>query len=151
MLILGGLAVSQVARREQLPLHTLYRAWHNFNSYGSIHKPRDTDTESRKKLNGDDLAWLERYVNDHSTLYLDEIQQAIWFHRHQNVSASCLVRALRVRSRRQCLHISSQELGFSRKKLFPLAREADPARQAEYIVRMGKYSAEQLVFMDEVR
>jgi len=136
MMILRGYTIACVAERTLIPLRTLYRVWHNYNTYGTVHKPRGADRV--RKLGQEDLQWLRNFMWWNSTLYLDEIQQAIWFHRSKHVSPSTLVRAFKA-------------MGWTLKKNFPVAREASPQLQARYLMRMGTYSAEQLVFLDEVR
>jgi len=136
LLILQGYSIACVGIRTMIPERTLRRVWLNFRTYGTVHKPKG---ELRvRKLSPDDLAWLRLYLSVNSSLYIDEIQSAIWFHRNKNVSASTVLRAIK-------------EFGWTRKKAFPLAKEASPQQQADFISRMQQYSAEQLVFIDEVR
>lgn len=86
-----------------------------------------------------------------ATLYLDEIQQAIWFYRGKVASPSTVVRAFKASFRCFPGLFLVQALGWTRKKAFHAAREASPAQQAAYCTKMQQYSMEQLVFLDEVR
>jgi len=101
LLILQGYSIACVGIRTMIPERTLRRVWLNFRTYGTVHKPKG---ELRvRKLSPDDLAWLRLYLSVNSSLYIDEIQSAIWFHRNKNVSASTVLRAIK-------------EFGWTRKK-----------------------------------
>ncbi|CAO1638558.1 unnamed protein product [Sympodiomycopsis kandeliae] len=89
-----------------------------------------------RKLRPDSEKMIHNLVEMDSTAYLDDLQQVLEEHGHGDVSLSTVSRTL-------------TRVDYTLKKVHRYASQQSPELRNQYRERIGKYSADQLVFVDE--
>ncbi|KAH9956892.1 hypothetical protein BC827DRAFT_732515 [Russula dissimulans] len=104
-----------------------------FRRTGSVEVRQNTQVCKRRSLCDEDIMSILKRMHD---IYLDELRADLELHCGRNVSRSRVWRMLR-------------NAGFTMKKLSRIALERNTRHRAEYGTRIGSYTPEQLVFVDE--
>ena len=91
-----------------------------------------------KVMDEEECRVLRRFVLEHPTLYLDEVQNHLHDMGLPFVSISTLNRYL-------------HSMNLSHRKLLSVARERCEIRRAQYLQEISRYAPEQLVFVDETQ
>jgi len=116
-------------------LRSVERILAYFQKHGTIREPKARETKQRG-LAKDDVEILLNTINEAPDLYLDELQEILSMECGQQVSRGTIWKTL-------------TRAGFTMKKITKVAAERSIAQRREYLERISKYEAHQLVFVDE--
>jgi transposase len=138
------LRLSKLLKNEQIAMcvgvseRSIRRIISHFREHGTIEVAGSVQEErtNNKHLRDIDVEFLLGAVNQAPDLYLDELKEMLEVTCGVSVSRSTVWRTLR-------------RAGFTMKKITRVAAERSGQKRLEYIARIGKYSADQLVFVDE--
>lgn len=134
------LSNEQIAMCLDLSTRSVRRVLSHFHAYGTTSDTKEPPTEDERKgnrhLRDVDVEFLLGTIRKMPDLYLDELQEMLASSCGIQISRSTIWRTLR-------------RSGFTMKKITRVAAERSAQKRLEYIARIGKYQAEQLVFVDE--
>jgi len=110
----------------------------HFREHGTVNGgiPIQEEHKKNRHLRDVDVEFLLGAVNQQPDLYLDELKEILEISCGVSISRSTIWRTLR-------------RAGFTMKKLTRVAAERSAEKRLEYMARIGNYSPEQLVFVDE--
>jgi transposase len=126
------LGIKKTLVYDTLRYHRLYSVPYNVAAVAKRHKGR------KRKLSRTDLNYITYLINHRPTLYLDELQHEMRWHRGKDVSIQTLLRTLR-------------RLHFSRKGVTARAMEQNDIERSEFWSLIARLLAhpDQLMFTDE--
>jgi len=116
---------------------TVRRLKRQYRLTGTLTRGSPRCRYDRSLLNPADLAYVRALVEQYPDYFLDEFCFCFERDRAKPISKTTMWRAI-------------QRLGFTRKKLNIMAKQASYLKRAEYMLAIAQYSACQFVFMDEV-
>jgi len=130
----------QIAMSVNISTRSVKRVLAHFHQYGTIPNPGEDvvrkERVGRRHLSDVDVEFLLGTVQKTPDLYLDELQEMLQATCGTDISRATVWRTL-------CRY------GFTMKKITRIAVERSAQKRLEYLTRIGAYTAEQLVFVDE--
>jgi transposase len=118
-------------------LSTLHRAARRFCLTGDVANHPAIGRGRPRHLLQADCQYLIALAQHNPTVFLDEYAKRLHQFRFLPVSLTTI-------------HRSFERAGLSVKRVQKLASERDPMQRANFVLRIGQYPAEYLVFLDEV-
>ena len=135
-LLLLGWSRTDVASRVACCYHAVRNVGQNLIQYGSVRKPLRGKLGRRNRIVGEDAGALFDELLRHGWMYQDEI--ARWLH---------LERGLYVDKSTVCRFLKKQ--GWTRRNLRPYAIDRNEELRESYRNLMRRYTAQDVVFLDE--
>ena len=115
---------------------TWYRLYHLWKETHRVVREPAKHISSPRSLHNDDVQYLLRLMRANPDTFLDEFLHLLKTNRFISVHYTTIHRAL-------------EHSGISRKKLSRITSERDEDARAEFMLRMARYSPEELAFIDE--
>lgn len=131
-----GHSLEECAERAGITVRTVQNILATKRNHNSLRNPRRLPAGRRRILEHDDNAYISSILAAQPTLFIDEIRDRLEAARGTSVSLSTLSRTI-------------TRVGLSHKKISQEALERNDLLRASWQVRMGKYTSDQLVFIDE--
>jgi len=116
---------------------TFYRVLRLYRETGEVVRPKSNLRGRPRKLDFDDSTYLVTLINHRPDWFLDELEVLLSTNRFISVHWTTI----------QC---TLERAGISIKKIQRIAQERDEDLRADFVRKMGQYSADEIGFLDEI-
>jgi transposase len=132
----GQLALSDILDAVGFSRSTFFRVLNIWNETGQVSRERSYLRGRPRLLHREDVKYLLTLVKHRPQFFLQELQQLLLHNRLVSVHFTTI-------------HRTFEKMGFSTKMLRKIAAERSDIVRADFLLRMGDYETEQLMFIDE--